>query len=98
VLKPFLQDVVQFAALSQTLFKTSLSQPGLVLKIIPQVGLLPLLDWMVHYVNLGAYSALYPMGKAIEPWMKNLPPIGQYYYHRWVEAWQYGSGGDYSIL
>jgi lycopene cyclase CruP len=97
VLKPFLQDVVQFPALSQTLFKTSISQPGLVFKIIPQVGLLPLLDWMVHYVNLGAYSALHPLGKAIEPWIKNLPPIQQYYYHRWVEAWQYGSGGDYSI-
>lgn len=98
VLKPFLQDVVQFSALSQTLFKTSIYQPGLVLKIIPQVGLFPLLDWMVHYVNLGAYSALHPLAKAIEPWMKNLPPIQQYYYHRWVEAWQYGSGGDYSIL
>jgi lycopene cyclase CruP len=98
VLKPFLQDVVQFSALSQTLFKTSLAQPGLVLKIIPQVGLLTLLDWMVHFVNLGAYSALYPLGKAMEPWIKNLPPIQQYYYHRWVEAWQYGSGGDYSIL
>ncbi len=96
VLKPFLQDVVQFPALSQTLFKTSLSQPGLVLKIIPQVGLFPLLDWMVHYVNLGAYSALHPFGKAIEPWMKNLPAVQQYYYHRWLEAWQYGSGGDYS--
>jgi lycopene cyclase CruP len=96
VLKPFLQDVVQFSALSQTLFKTSLSQPGLVIKIIPQVGLLALLDWMVHYVNLGAYSALDRGGKAIEPWMKNLPPIQQYYYHRWLEAWQYGSGGDYS--
>lgn len=96
VLKPFLQDVVKFSALSQTLFKTSLSHPGLVMKIIPQVGLLALLDWMINYVNLGAYTALYPLGKVMEPWSKNLSPVQQYYYRRWVEAWQYGSGGDYS--
>jgi lycopene cyclase CruP len=96
VLKPFLQDVVQFSGLSQTLFKTSISQPGLVLKIVPQVGLAALLDWMVHYFNLGIYSALYPLGKSFNPWIKNLPPAMQYYCHRWAEAWQYGSGGDYS--
>ena len=38
VLKPFLQDVVQFSGLSQTLTKTLLAQPQLVLKVLPQVG------------------------------------------------------------
>jgi len=56
VLKPFLQDVVQFPALTQTLLKTA-GHPGW-LQVIPQVGLATLLDWMVHYVNLGAYSTL----------------------------------------
>lgn len=96
VLKPFLQDVVQFPALSKTLWRTQISHPALVVKIIPQVGLIALLDWLVHYLNLGAYSALYQLGKAIEPGVKNLPPIPQYYYHRWIDAWKYGSGGDYS--
>lgn len=96
VLKPFLQDVVQFSGLSKTLFKTSLSHPGLIVKIIPQVGLMALLDWMVHYLNLGLYSVLYPLGKVIEPQTKNLPLEQQYYYHRWVEVLQYGSGGDYA--
>ena len=95
VLKPFLQDIVLFPALSQTLFKTAISHPGLVMKIIPQVGIANLLDWMVHYVNLGIYTGLQPLGKAVEPQVKNLGPEQQYYFHRLVEAWQYGAGGDY---
>ena len=96
VLKPFLQDVVQFQALTQTLLKTAMSHPALVAKVIPQVGLATLLDWMVHYVNLGAYSALSGLAQALQPWVKNLPPVPQYYCHRWFDAWQYGSGSDYS--
>jgi lycopene cyclase CruP len=95
VLKPFLQDVVQFPALSQTLLKTALTHPQLVAKIIPQVGALALLDWLRHYVNLGVYSALSPLGKAVEPRLKALPPVQQYYMRRWIDAWIYGCGGDY---
>ncbi|WP_293142916.1 MULTISPECIES: FAD-binding oxidoreductase [unclassified Microcoleus] len=95
VLKPFLQDIVLFPALSQTLFKTAISHPGLVMKIVPQVGIANLLDWMVHYVNLGIYTGLQPLGKAVEPQVKNLGAQQQYYFHRLVEAWKYGAGGDY---
>ncbi|MBE9184753.1 FAD-binding oxidoreductase [Microcoleus sp. LEGE 07076] len=95
VLKPFLQDIVLFPALSKTLFKTAISHPGLVMKIIPQVGIANLVDWMVHYVNLGIYTGLQPLGKAVEPQVKNLAPEQQYYFHRLVEAWKYGAGGDY---
>lgn len=96
VLKPFLQDVVQFTALSKTLLRTQLAHPELVIKIIPQVGLLTLLDWTIHYLNLGAYAALNRLGSAMQPWVKNLPPAPQYYCHRLIDAWKYGSGGDYS--
>lgn len=96
VLKPFLQDVVQFAALTRTLLKTALAHPGLIARVIPQVGLGSLLDWMLHYVNLGVYSALFRLSQALQPWIKNLPPVPKYYCHRWIEAWKYGSGGDYS--
>jgi lycopene cyclase CruP len=50
---------------------------------------------MVHYLNLGIYTGLQPLGKAVEPRVKNLSPEQQYYFHRLVEAWQYGAGGDY---
>lgn len=95
VLKPFLQDIVLFPALSKTLFKIAISHPALVMKIVPQVGIANLLDWMVHYVNLGIYTGLQPLGKVIEPQVKKLSPEQQYYFHRLIEAWQYGAGGDY---
>ncbi|MBG1241914.1 FAD-binding oxidoreductase [Nostoc sp. NZL] len=96
VLKPFLQDIVQFSALTQTLLKTGLSHPGIVAKIIPQVGLASLLDWMVHYSNLGVYTALLSLSPMLETWIKNQPKEQQYYWHRLIDAWKYGSGGDYS--
>ncbi len=95
VLRPFLQDVVQFSGLSKTLLLTALTQPGLILPVIPQVGLTTLLDWIVHYINLGIYSGLYSLGQLIAEPVKTLPPIPQYYCRRWLEAWRYGSGGDY---
>ncbi|MCA1993852.1 MAG: FAD-binding oxidoreductase [Coleofasciculus sp. S288] len=95
VLRPFLQDVVQFSGLSKTLLLTSLTKPGLVLPVIPQVGLTTLLDWIVHYINLGIYSGLSPLGERMSQPLNALPPIPQYYSRRWVEAWRYGSGGDY---
>ena len=96
VLKPFLQDIVQFSALTQTLLKTGLSHPVLVAKIIPQVGLGSLLDWTVHYSNLGVYTALFWLSPMLETWIKNQPKEQQYYWHRLIDAWKYGSGGDYS--
>ncbi|MDT9339044.1 hypothetical protein VV11_006045 [Trichodesmium erythraeum 21-75] len=95
VLKPFLQDVVQFPALAQTLFVTSLKQPGLVIKIIPQVGIGNLLNWMKHYLNLGVYSFLYPIGGVMEGLTAKMSEEQRYYYNRWIEQWKYGSGGDY---
>jgi lycopene cyclase CruP len=95
VLKPFLQDVVQFPALSQAMLRTALFHPGVVLRVIPHVGLPALLDWTIHYSNLGLYSLLYPLGQSLEPWAKTLPPTQQYYFYRWRDAWKYGSGGDY---
>ena len=93
VLKPFLQDVIQFQALMKTL---PLVNPKLVLPIIPQVGVTPLLNWMLHYINLAVYSGLYSTGDLVKPIMDNLSSQQQYYYHRWLDAWKYGSGKDYN--
>lgn len=92
VLKPFLQDVIQFPALSKTL---PLVNPKFVLPILPQVGVPMLVDWLRHYLNLGLYSGLYPLGQSLDAIAQKLPPRQQYYYHRWLDAWKYGSGGDY---
>ena len=95
VLRPFLQDVVQFPALALTLWQSSLAHPTLPLKIIPQVGFGELLNWMQHFSKLGLYSALYPLGTAIAPWTRHWSPQAQYYYQRWLQAWKYGAGADY---
>ncbi|MBE9230783.1 FAD-binding oxidoreductase [Cuspidothrix issatschenkoi LEGE 03284] len=95
VLKPFLQDVVQFGALTKTLVKTGLSQPLLVAKIIPQVGLLSLLDWMLHYTNLCVYNGLFFVTPVIEFLVNNLSMQQQYYWHRLIDKWRFGSGNDY---
>ncbi|MEN9519676.1 MAG: hypothetical protein RLZZ381_2264 [Cyanobacteriota bacterium] len=91
VLKPFLQDVIQFAPLAKTL---PLVNPMLVLPLLPQIGINSLVSWLVHYFNLALYSGLYRGGKLIQP-LVNLSPTQQYYYQRWLDTWKYGSGGDY---
>ena len=93
VLKPFLQDVIQFIPLAKTL---PLVNPKLVLPLLPQIGINPLVNWSWHYFNLALYSILYPVGNLTQPIFKKLSPKQQYYYHRYLDAWKYGSGEDYS--
>ncbi len=89
VLKPFLQDVVQFSGLTKTL---PLVNPMLVLPLLPQVGLPILADWLKHYFNLGVYTGLYPLSKSLDSVSEKLSPRQQFYYHRYLEMLQYGSG------
>lgn len=96
VLKPFLQDVVQWSPLSQTLVKTSLAHPDLVLKILPQVGVPTLLNWLLHYTNLAGYTALALLAQRVSSGTESVPSKPQYAIRRWLEALEYGSGGDYS--
>ena len=95
VLYPFLQDVVQFVPLAQTMLAMSIADPVLVLKIMQQVGIPTLLDWLKHYLGLGAYSFLNQIGQSVEPAIANLLPEQQYQWQRQIDAWYYGSGGDY---
>ncbi|MDJ1184223.1 FAD-dependent oxidoreductase [Roseofilum casamattae] len=95
VMNPFLQDVVQFPGLTQTLLKTWLAQPILVLKIIPQVGLPALLNWLGHYSNLAGYSLLDAIASQFESSPSFLSAKQQYVYRRWRDLWHYGSGRDY---
>ncbi|QIZ72092.1 FAD-dependent oxidoreductase [Oxynema aestuarii] len=94
VLKPFLQDVIQFGGLSQTLLKTGLTRPGAIVPVVGQVGWSALIDWMQQYLNLGLYSALSAIARPLTDSIEKLPPKGQYYCRRWFEGWYYGSGKD----
>ncbi|MFM7886515.1 MAG: FAD-binding oxidoreductase, partial [Pseudanabaena sp.] len=95
VLYPFLQDVVQFVPLAQTMLAMSIADPVLVLKIMQQVGVITLIDWLKHYLSLAAYSFLNQVGQQFEPAITNLLPEQQYQLQRQIDAWKYGSGGDY---
>jgi lycopene cyclase CruP len=94
-LTPFLQDVVQFPALTRVLLTTAVNRPGLVTQIIPQVGLDTLINWLGHYGRLAGYSGLAGLANPLRSLDSVLPPLGRYYLHRWIEALRYGSGQDY---
>ncbi len=96
VLKPFMQDVVQFPALAQTMLKVGLFNPLLVPKLLPQIGVPMLLDWFRHYLALGGYSLLWPIADRLEPLLR--PQLGTtlgYRYRQWLQALKFGSGQDY---
>ncbi|MEM9903504.1 MAG: FAD-binding oxidoreductase [Cyanobacteria bacterium P01_D01_bin.44] len=97
VLRPFLQDVVQFGPLAKTLLRTSIYHPALVAKILPQVGVSAIADWSGHYGGLATYSLLNRLvGSApLKALPQALSVTQRYYYQRWQEALQYGSGGDH---
>ncbi len=93
VLLPFLQDVVQFPALAKTMLRTATRHPGLVLSILPQVGVGSVASWTGHFVNLGRYSLLNMMQSAVDS--RETSEKKQYYSDRWRDAVKYGSGNDY---
>lgn len=93
VLRPFLQDVVQFPALAKTMLRTSVRHPALVASILPQVGVSSVASWMRHFISLGGYSALHTMQNTVDT--KKTSDKAQYYADRWREALKYGSGSDY---
>jgi lycopene cyclase CruP len=93
VLRPFLQDIVQFPALSQTMLAMALANPVLIAKIVQQVGIKTLLDWTGHYANLGGYSLLNQFRPS---WIINdHSPQSQFRQQCQHNAWRFGSGGDY---
>lgn len=94
VLRPFLQDVVQWRALSQTLFAVARADPVLVAGIVAQVGPVALIEWTAHYLSLAAYTTLDLLAEKLAHRSSALPPRAQYRLHRLIDAWKYGSGGD----
>lgn len=95
VLYPFLQDVVQFIPLAQTMLAMSIAEPILILKIMQQVGIPTLFDWLKHYLGLGAYSFCDLISPPLESAIANLLPEQQYRLQSRIDAWHYGSGSDY---
>eukprot|EP00884_Botryococcus_braunii_P001077 jgi/Botrbrau1/10970/Bobra.0383s0024.1 len=98
ILKPFLQDVIQFGPLSVTLAGQMVTSPLLIPQIFEHVGAGPLLDWGRHYLALATYTALYSLVLPFAPGIaQKLAPRQRFLFRRQLEAWQFGAGLDYSL-
>jgi lycopene cyclase CruP len=97
VLRPFLQDVVQFGPLYRTLLQVSLQAPGIIPKILQQVGVAALIDWMRHFGALGTYSALNSARPLLGAWSERLPEPSRFRWRQRLEGWIYGAGADYKV-
>ncbi|CAI7881610.1 unnamed protein product [Closterium sp. NIES-54] len=99
VVRPFLQDVTQFAPLALTMGSMVVTRPSLLPTIFLQVGPVPLLDWLQHFIALAAFSALHHLASALSlsEAVASLPPRQRFFWRRRLEAWQFGSGLDYHL-
>ncbi|RDX87632.1 hypothetical protein CR513_30877, partial [Mucuna pruriens] len=98
VLRPFLQDVVQFGPLSKTLGLVMLTNPQILPSIFKQVGVPVLVDWSRHFLGLGYYTILSTFADPIvRPFLHTLPSKMSFQWKRHLEAWKYGSGLDYEL-
>jgi len=96
VLRPFLQDVVQFGPLAQAMAGMTVTRPLLVPRIIASTGVLPVLDWTRHFIALGMYDVLFKISNPLKPLVEKIPDKSErFYWKRLLEAWEYGSGNDY---
>ncbi|CAI5536222.1 unnamed protein product [Closterium sp. Naga37s-1] len=60
-----MQDVTQFAPLALTMGSMVVTRPSLLPTIFLQVGPVPLLDWLQHFIALAAFSALHHLASAL---------------------------------
>ncbi|KAI3989323.1 hypothetical protein MKX01_026906 [Papaver californicum] len=58
VLRPFLQDVIQFGPLVKTLGLVTITKPQIIPSIFKQVGVPVLISWSGHFFMLGYYTFL----------------------------------------
>ncbi|EOX93300.1 Lycopene beta/epsilon cyclase protein isoform 3 [Theobroma cacao] len=98
VLRPFLQDVIQFGPLAKTLGLVMLTKPQILPSIFKQVDIPVLFDWSGHFFMLGYYTFLSSfMDPVIRSWLNAFPSKMKYEWKRRLEAWKYGSGLDYRL-
>ncbi|KZV34438.1 hypothetical protein F511_23412 [Dorcoceras hygrometricum] len=96
VIRPFLQDVIQFGPLVKTLGLVMLTRPLIIPSIFKKVGIPVLFDWSGHFVMLGLYTFLSSfIDPLLRPLLNSFPTKTRYEWKRRLEAWKYGSGLDY---
>ncbi|XAR55345.1 Lycopene beta-cyclase, partial [Bertholletia excelsa] len=98
VLRPFLQDVIQFGPLVKTLGLVMITKPQIIPSIFKQVGIPVLLDWSGHFFMLGYYTFLSTLvDPVVRPLLNSFPTMMKYKWKRQLDAWKYGAGLDYAL-
>lgn len=98
-IKPFLQDVVRFDGLIGSLARSFVADPTFMPQIVAHVGIPTLAEWLGHVANMGLYAALDSVASpVITPFVDKMDnPREQFRWRRRMEAWKFGSGGDYTL-
>jgi len=96
VLRPFLQDAVQFGALTETLARITVAHPILTATLLPQLGPIALARWLPHYGALATYSAIAHLTPALRAIATPLPlsPTQHYHLKQQLANWRYGAGHE----
>ena len=96
IMRPFMQDVLQFVPLLRTLTLAAGQDLLTPLKVVPQVGLAAMLDFVVHFCALGLYTLLAStVGPQLSKTAPLLPRKAGFMVKRMAEGWKFGSGLDY---
>jgi len=100
-MKPFLQDVVRVDGLLGSLARSFVSDPTFTPSIIAHVGIGRLVEWVGHVSMMTLYTALHaavsPLLEIIVDSVLDDNPRAQFQWRRRMEAWKFGSGGDYIL-
>ena len=96
IMRPFLQDVLQFGPLLQTLTLAAGQDLLTPFKVVPQVGLIAMADFFYHFSALAVYTLF--ATTVAEP-LKSIAPAFprklRFQAKRLAEGWKFGSGLDY---
>jgi hypothetical protein len=96
VMRPFLQDVIQFYPLLRTLVKAAGQDLLTPFKVVPNVGVFALTDFLGHFFLLFWYTFC---AENVSPVLRGFVPLvspsTQFRLKRAMEAWKFGSGLDY---
>jgi hypothetical protein len=98
-IKPFLQDVVRVDGLVGSLFRSFIADPAYMPVIVGHVGIPQLVEWMGHVSMMTLYTAYHAsLTPVITPFVDKLDnPRERFQWRRRMEAWKFGSGGDYIL-
>jgi len=101
VLRPFLQDVVQFKPLGQAMLGMMVADPLSIPPLLLRLGPGPVANWFGHYFMTGMYTAAHLAAAAVPGGPKKLtaklPPKAKFEVNRALDAVKFGSGMDYEL-